>query len=201
MEVRPVKSTKVLTNRAKKALDFSVHLSAKPAFDFFNSQVFLFDKNKFPSSAIELLSKGLTLHATQENKQRIEIISGFESIGFSLSNMSLDEHDIIVHTGISNSEIESRSWRGVLRSLMTSISAQNLELFRRELNHSVPPELMNEMFHKKQLCQNQMAQLTSMSRSALAQQYTKHDVIMNSLPKAKSTLFEQLVQEQCPDDR
>ncbi len=188
---------KILPERSKKRLEFSVHPAALSAFNFFQSQNFLFNKMVFNGSIIEQINVGLTLHAVEKSDTHIEIISGFESITFSMATLRLKQHDVILHRGLSDEDIALRSWKGVLRAILTSIHPKNLESFRRSFNSDAPPDVIELLCKKSQLSQKALAELASVSRSALALQHTKigEESMDVSDDDAPPSIFEILVKE------
>ena len=182
---------KLLSITDKKNHIASIHTAAQPAFDFFHNQTHLFDKTLFNKETFDELNKDSTLHAIQINSNEIAIFSGFEHISFNLTSIDLKQHTIIVFTDLVDEVISQQAWRSVLRTIISSVSAQYTEELRRNLNDAVPSYYIKSIFNKNILSQKKLAQLTSSSRDTLAKQYQREK---RSQTKPLS-IFQQLIQE------
>lgn len=193
---------KLVNNRDKKNLSVTIHESAYPAFSFFQQQVRLFQKEAINLDVVSTLNKGLTLHAINNRDGKIALISGFEFMSFSLAYLSLDDYIIVLYSDqeLTESEIEHRAWCGVFRSCLSTLDNQYIENFRRSINELAPIELRQSLFNKKQVSQNSMANITSMSRSALAQQHRKLTQTPSPKDACDPSTFEALLQSRLRND-
>lgn len=195
--------SRICLERHKKKLDnfqVSIHPYAMPAFEFFNSCVFIFDIPKLKTKQLQSINYGLTLHMIESKNKDLAITSGFEYSTFSLANIHYPSCDIIIHDELNNEDIEKRAWFAVLRSLLTSISPGQLECLRRELNSTAPAHIMTAAFQKKQLSQMGLSNFSSLSRSALSQQHKASLDDMNSHPIGLETsIFHSLKERRLND--
>ncbi|MCL9774040.1 hypothetical protein [Vibrio methylphosphonaticus] len=189
----------ILSNRSKNRLEFSIHSAALPAFSFFHSRQFWVDKAALQQSSLEEINVGLMLQAVRISNNKIAIISGFESLSFSLTTLNLVECDVIVHDDMSDIDIEKRAWLAVLRTMLSSIDNKSAEDFRRVLNQQAPNTIIKSLFDKNKLTQKQLSVMTHSSRSSLAQQNAKAQT-QEIPPEEEPSIFERLLQENKRDD-
>lgn len=188
----------ILSNRSKNRLEFSIHPAALPAFTFYHSRKFWADKTTISRSSLADINRGLMLNAVKSSKNKIAIISGFESFSFSLATLSLADCNVIMLDEISDKDIERRAWISVLRSLLSSIDNSSAEDFRRALNQCTPKPILNMIFDTNKLSQRQLAGIIHSSRSTLAQQNAKASAQLTT-PSKELSIFEQLLRERKQD--
>lgn len=179
---------RILTQRQKEGLKFFIHPSANTAFEFFNQCELLFDRKDLDSKTHVSLNLGLPIQGTIDSSGHLQIVSGFEFVNFSLSELNLASCEIILHNDLSEDEIRQRSWLAVIRSLLTSLDTQRLELVRRKLNTCAPQPILDAVFGKNKLSQGQLACMAHMSRGALALQYSKQPDNQTLAPQRTSIL-------------
>ncbi|NOH98125.1 hypothetical protein [Vibrio sp. 99-70-13A1] len=189
----------ILSVHRKKRLEFFIHTAALPAFSFFHSREFWVDKTEIGLAQLESLSLGLSLQAVRGSGNRIEIISGFEYLSFSLTTLNFVDCEVLIHDNMSDEDIRKRSWLAVIRTMLSSLDSKSAEDFRRTLNRQAPKQILKALFCKSMLSQTKLSGLTHTSRSALAQQNTKSHQPQQS-PSVTLSIFEQLVMEQKHND-
>ena len=185
---------KILGSKQKKYLEFSIHPYALPAFEFFNQSSLLVNKTKMERQALIDLNVGLPLQGVFESNH-LQIVSGFEFISFSLAELDLSVCEVIIHSNLANNDIAQKAWSAVIRSLLTSLDPHQLELTRRALNESAPKSVLNSVFGKNKLSQSCFAEITHLSRSTLAQQYSKAEGDKLLVQEEVPTIFSLLQQK------
>ncbi|PNH88240.1 hypothetical protein C1M56_10495 [Vibrio diazotrophicus] len=189
---------KLLTLRTKKNLVITIHPLAENAYQFFRSQSFLFDKTKLSFSTIESLLEGHIFSATQPKKDQCLLIGGFDVIGFSLSNINFERHDLLIYEKMTDADIERFAWKSVLRTFLTSIDSHRLESIRVSLNDHAPAHIIQEVFSAKLLTQAQLANVANLSVSGLKKQKISQAAssqVHHSPPTTNRHIFERLVSE------
>lgn len=186
---------KIIPDRDKKKLSISIHPAAKPAFEFFNSQAFLFDKTLFTIDTLRTLNQYSTLHALELERGKVLLFSGFEYFGFDLSNTGFDKCIIIAHRDLTDADIQLRAWVNITRTLLSSLQPQQIEFFRRHFNQSAPNELVRILSNRNKISQPQLAKWTSLSRSGLARQKSRESDTNNCEPQSPSSIFDMLIRE------
>lgn len=169
-----------------------------PSITFYHSRKFWADKTTISRSSLAEINRGLMLNAVKSSKNKIAIISGFESFSFSLATLSLADCNVIMLDEISDKDIERRAWISVLRSLLSSIDNSSAEDFRRALNQCTPKPILNMIFDTNKLSQRQLAGIIHSSRSTLAQQNAKASAQLTT-PSKELSIFEQLLRERKQD--
>ena len=165
---------KMLGSRQKKHVEFYIHPYALSAFEFFNQSTLLVNKAKMERQTLIDLNEGLPLQGVFESNH-LQIVSGFEFISFSLAELDLSVCEVIIHSNLADKDIAQKAWTAVIRSLLTSLDPHQLELTRRALNESAPKSVLNSVFGKNKLSQSCFAEMMHLSRSTLAQQYSKSE--------------------------
>jgi len=186
--------TKFLSARKKKNLSIDIHPKAYDAYHFFHSQAFLFDKTNMGTDALNALQYGQFFSVTHQSEKKAYLFSGFEILGFSISDFDIKKHMIIIHEDLSDAEIELLAWMGVTRGILSSVQESQLETFRKALNKSAPEPVIQKLFLAKKLTQTQLAKCTPLSISGLKKQkkIEKPDFESNII---QSDIFENLINE------
>ncbi|MFT6925495.1 MAG: hypothetical protein ACJAZP_001075 [Psychromonas sp.] len=188
---------KFLSVRKKKNLSIELHPRASDAYHFFHSQPFIFDKANLGIDALEAIQHGQIFSVIHPSTEKCFLFSGFEILGFSISQFDIKQHIIIVHENLTDTEIEFTAWAGVIRTILSSIQESQLESFRKSFNESAPDFIIEKLFSSKKVTQKHLAECTSLSISGLKKQ-KKADV--PELPEfvqnnVQSDIFEKLINE------
>jgi hypothetical protein len=166
---------KILNRLNFKNIDLIIHPAAMPAFDFYNRTKLLFrsgfNKEIFNKSLFE---SDLIFNVTSSNKQ-IKIITGFDFPYFDIEKIDLSNHTIIsFDESLSDIEIECFSWKSLLTNILkSSIDSKSLSELRTLSNSYIPKNVLSDVLGKKCLTQEDIAIITSRSRTTIAKQDQK----------------------------
>ncbi|MEZ8196605.1 hypothetical protein [Vibrio cortegadensis] len=159
-----------LSERKKKNLSVDIHPASREAYEFYHSLQLIFDKTQLGAASIDSLAKTQVYRATYLSDDQIGIVSGFEQIGFSIEHFCLKDALVLIETDLSFEQISEFSWGCVLRIILSSIGAQNLESIREALNLRAPHPLMHSIFRSDHITQKTLSRITNLSVSGLKKQ-------------------------------
>ncbi|MGX9417784.1 hypothetical protein ACWU4D_10580 [Vibrio sp. WJH972] len=190
---------KFLSSRKKKKLSSDIHIKAYPAYDFFNSQAFLFDKPSLGIDTLNAIQFGQIFSATHPSPSKCYIFSGFEIPGFSIHQFDIHKHAVVIFDDLNDDEIELRAWTGVFRVLIASTRNNQLEPLRKSVNNSAPTSIIEHLFSSKKITQEYFAKCSRMTISGLKKQRElREQPLITSHTKgsleSEPTIFEQLKQ-------
>jgi hypothetical protein len=191
---------KLLSQRTKKDLIVTIHPRAEDAYNFFLSQSQLFDKHRLGLTSLVGLLDGQIFSAIHGHANQYQLISGFNVIGFALNQFDFEHHQIIIYEEMSDTDIEIHAWKCVFRTLLTSMSNHQLEVFRRSLNQRTPSHIIEQVFSYKSLTQRRLSAITGISVSGLKKQHSLNKNLVFSDDnhhtfKDQKIIFERLINE------
>jgi len=153
----------------RKNLSVEVHPLALPAFDFYRTQAHRFTCSMLSPNAIKLLQSS-TIFLAELDSNRLKIISGFETIGFTPSQLDLSGLSVVIDNKMSNEKIEIIAWLSSIRTILSSLDSHQLEPLRKDLNASLPSFLSQSLFNTEQLTQKHLSNISGISVSGLKKQ-------------------------------
>lgn len=183
--------------RKKKNLSVEIHPRAYEAYHFFHSQQFIFEKTNLGIDTLEAIQQGQIFSVIHPSKENAYLFSGFEILGFSISQFNIKKHMAIVHEDLNDIDIEIAAWAGVIRTILSSIQERKLEPFRKSFNESAPEFVIQKLFSTKKLTQKNLSKCTPLSLSGLKKQKKTDNT---DIPKfeqnnTQSDILEKLINE------
>jgi len=160
---------RLLSTAKKKETSIELHPLVENAYSFFHSQSFLFDKVNLGLNVLESLQSEQIFSVIRSDDKYL-LISGFETLGFSIESFDFRDRILIVYDNLSDKEIEEKAWSGVFKILLSSMQENQLEPFRNSLNNSAPEFIIKNLFLSKKLTQKSLSECTPISISGLKKQ-------------------------------
>lgn len=160
---------RLLSTAKKKETSIELHPLVENAYSFFHSQSFLFDKVNLGLNVLESLQSEQIFSVIRSDDKYL-LISGFETLGFSIESFDFRDRILIVYDNLSDKEIEEKAWSGVFKILLSSMQENQLEPFRNSLNNSAPEFIIKKLFLSKKLTQKSLSECTPISISGLKKQ-------------------------------
>ncbi|MCG6202323.1 hypothetical protein [Psychromonas antarctica] len=183
----------ILDKAQKKNLKLKLHPLLKSAYTLCLSLPIKFNLNVFSGTSQQLISSSLPIYLYQKNKS-LYLISGFENTGFDINETNHSKRTVVVLKGRTDDEILEFCWGNIFNKLLSSIDSKQFGKLYPLFKDCLPTKITRKLVGKDKISEQQLSDLTSVSRSTIARQRAELSDNTKVKSKPEQTILERSLQ-------